>query len=122
MPLALITFHHLLSARKIGLLQSQAADLALSGIFKRGYPGLLLVSSPTDSSEPLVAYVREVKRMRWQYVRLCGISETLRRGDDDEERGRPGLREVGSVKEFVATARTEDERQWIRVGLGFGKG
>lgn len=59
MPLGLITFHHFYSKKKLALLQALTKTHALQGIFKRGRPGMLLISGPDEIG--VGRYIGEVK-------------------------------------------------------------
>lgn len=50
MPLGLVTFHHFYSKQKLAVLQALTKEHALHGIFKRGRPGILLLSGPDEKA------------------------------------------------------------------------
>ncbi|KAI8906656.1 hypothetical protein DFJ77DRAFT_443390 [Powellomyces hirtus] len=120
MPLALLTFHHLLSRKKIGLLSTHARELGLHGVYRRGYPGILLVSSPQLATA--AEFAKRVKRMKWQSVRLNGITEEWSIEFEDAR-----LVEVEKTRHVVMCARQrgitggEKEEIWVRTALGFAR-
>ncbi|KAL7269403.1 hypothetical protein RUND412_007933 [Rhizina undulata] len=148
MPLALFSFHHLLSSKKVTALQALSKKLSLRGVYKKGYPGLLFVSSmpppaATSSSaagddhrdadhgvdsldverENVAVFVREVKSMRWQTCLLRRTHGHWRLESGDWRRG--GLKEVGKVRDVIGFARErggEEVAEWVKDGLGLGPG
>lgn len=50
MPLGLLTFHHFYSRQKLSALRALARTHALQGVFKRGRPGMLLLSGADEAS------------------------------------------------------------------------
>lgn len=125
MPLALFSFHHLLSQKKITSLRALSRKLSLSGVYRRGYPGVLFVSSSGGSSgvDEVHRFVREVKRMRWQTCLLAGF-------DAAKEVAFPhkGLEEVDKIRDVVRVAREhgtpaggEDVEMWVKTKMGFVK-
>ncbi|KAK6358965.1 RWD domain containing [Orbilia brochopaga] len=60
-------FHHIRARRKRQLIQTLAEELRLRGVCKHGYPGFLYVEGEDPSVQ---AYIKEIKRMRWQSVEV----------------------------------------------------
>lgn len=71
---AMMTFHHVLSSRKIATLHAWASELAVLGLMKTGYPGILVLADkvPTKSTN-VSEYVRRVKRLPWQTCELRSL-------------------------------------------------
>ena len=148
MAISLFYFHHLLSSKKISTLRTLSKSLGLRGVYKRGYPGLLLVSTtPTttaaegssamsrgSTTEDLRRFVKLVKQMRWQSCSLCGggIKEDAVLNFDDGWIGtrgslRGGVQEVDAIRDVVKAAATggrngngKEEEEWVKRALGLG--
>jgi len=119
MPTALFHFHHLLSSKKISSIRSLTRSLGLGGVYKRGYPGLLLISG--NNLQDVKALVKAVRSMRWQSCSLCGGG--IREDVDVAFEGR-GAEEVAALRDVVAAARTGggvEVEGWVKRGLGLGK-
>lgn len=63
---ALMTFHHILSAKKKTTLHAWSAELGLQGLLKVGYPGMLLVADRAPCASAVPEFVKRVKRLPWQ--------------------------------------------------------
>ncbi|KAH0609626.1 uncharacterized protein H6S33_013112 [Morchella sextelata] len=122
MPLTLLSFHHFHSPLKLSALHTLTRTHTgpTSGLYLQGRPGALLISSP--SVPALHAYVRAVKRMRWQRVHNLGTSED----QDHLLRLPPGaLVRVGEMRGLVGAAGEHGgvgAGEWVRgaVRRGFG--
>ncbi|KAI5855466.1 hypothetical protein BZA05DRAFT_391658 [Tricharina praecox] len=119
MPTALFHFHHLLSSKKVSSIRSLTRSLGLGAVYKRGYPGLLLISGA--NVDDVKALVKVVKAMRWQSCSLCGggIREDMHVAFEAR-----GAEEVDAVRDVVAAARTGggvEVEGWVKRGLGLGK-
>lgn len=62
---ALLFFHHILSKRKRLYIREHARDLAVSGICKVGFPGVLVVQGAAPS---LTRYVADIKVRFYGYT------------------------------------------------------
>ncbi|TGZ76636.1 hypothetical protein EX30DRAFT_344745 [Ascodesmis nigricans] len=113
MPLALLTFHHIRNAQKITTLHTLTRTLSLAGVFRRGHPGVVLVSG-ADLAD-VMKFVKQVKRMRWQTCRVNGVEEGLRLTE------KRGLREVEKVRDVVRVAEEAGEvvGGWVKRKMGF---
>ncbi|EWC48948.1 hypothetical protein DRE_00253 [Drechslerella stenobrocha 248] len=60
-------FHHIRAPRKRELIQSLAKSMSLTGVCKHGSPGFLYVEGEALQVQ---AYIKEIKRMRWQSVEV----------------------------------------------------
>ncbi|KAI5790062.1 hypothetical protein FPQ18DRAFT_40740 [Pyronema domesticum] len=109
MAIALFHFHHLLSSKKVTALRALSKELSLTGVYKRGYPGLLLVSG---SSEEVKGFVKKVKSMRWQ---SCNVKTMEEHGE-----GGKGIEEVEAIRDVVGAA--GEVSGWVKSTLGLGKG
>ncbi|WFD32757.1 hypothetical protein MSPP1_003808 [Malassezia sp. CBS 17886] len=67
---AVMTFHHILSTKKIASLHAWAAELGVLGIIKVGHPGVLLLADGRVEHAGVREYVRRVKRLPWQTCQL----------------------------------------------------
>ncbi|KAH8151551.1 uncharacterized protein LAJ45_04172 [Morchella importuna] len=124
MPLTLLSFHHFYSPIKLSTLHTLAHThpTLYSGLYLQGRPGALLISSPSVAA--LQAYVKAVKRMRWQRVHNLGTSER----EDHLLRLPAGA--LVSVEEMRGLVRAAGEyggagvEEWVRgaVRRGFGGG
>ena len=73
---AMMTFHHILSSRKIATLHQWAHELDVIGLMKTGYPGILVLTDKVPTRVTSVQeYVRRVKRLPWQTCDLRAIEE-----------------------------------------------
>lgn len=63
MPLGLVTFHHFYSKQKLVALRALAKTYALQGVFKRGRPGMLLISGPDEASVGSCIAAVKVRRL-----------------------------------------------------------
>jgi hypothetical protein len=130
MAIALFHFHHLLSSKKTAAIRALSRELGLSGVYKRGYPGLLFVSTPRESDaeledhqDQLRTFVKKVKSMQWQSCTLCGGGIKAEWSVVFGE-GRRGVEEVGAIRDVVAAAREGaggDVEAWVKRSLGLGK-
>lgn len=117
MPIALLTFHHIKSPKKVTALRDLCRDLALSGIFRRGYPGVVFVAG-SDAAK-VVGFTKEVKRMRWQTCTVNGWDAKM-----EVEFEENGLQEVDKVRDVVHTverAGGEEAGDWVKRKMGFYK-
>ncbi|KAF3922407.1 hypothetical protein AA313_de0204380 [Arthrobotrys entomopaga] len=64
---AFFMFHHIRARRKREAIRSLAESMDLRGVCKHGYPGFLYVEGKDTSIQ---AYIKEIKRMRWQSVEV----------------------------------------------------
>ena len=65
-----IYFHHIKSPKKKKEIKSNAEDLYLSGIWKEGFPGLVLIEGKCSNAE---IFVENIKQLRWQQMSVRGI-------------------------------------------------
>lgn len=112
---AVMTFHHILSSKKISTLHAWATDLELMGLIKTGYPGLLLLVDRAHGGASSVSeYTRRVKRLPWQTCEL----RTLEPVPDiigDARCGAPAM--LGGLEEVLAGASGAGRRMSRRSGL-----
>lgn len=112
---AVMTFHHILSSKKISTLHAWATDLELMGLIKTGYPGLLLLVDRAHGGASSVSeYTRGVKRLPWQTCEL----RTLEPVPDiigDARCGAPAM--LGGLEEVLAGASGAGRRMSRRSGL-----
>lgn len=118
MPLALMSFHHIRNATKIQNLKLLTKKMGMDGVFRRGHPGVLLVSHP-KSVDVLDRFTREVKTWRWATANVCGIDGSL-----DIRWKHTGLEERDKIRDVVHEATEnggEEVAQWVMKGLRLGK-
>jgi hypothetical protein len=124
MAIALFHFHHLLSSKKTTAIRALSRELGLSGVYKRGYPGLLFVSTrESDTDDQLRTFVKKIKSMQWQSCTLCGGGIKTEWSVVFGE-GRRGAEEVSAIRDVVAAAREGaggDVEAWVKRSLGLGK-
>ena len=65
-----IYFHHIKSSQKKKEIIDSANELELYGIWKEGFPGLILCEGMKINIEE---YVSRLKRLRWQQMTVKGI-------------------------------------------------
>jgi hypothetical protein len=65
----LIWFHHIKSPTKKKEIVNQAADLGLGGIWKEGFPGVVIAEGVM---EDVYEYVRRLQQLRWQHMVVRG--------------------------------------------------
>ncbi|WFD34193.1 hypothetical protein MCUN1_001030 [Malassezia cuniculi] len=93
---AMMTFHHILSSRKIDTLHAWATELRVLGLMKTGYPGILVLADRVPTNETQVhEYVRRVKRLPWQTCELRAMEAVP---------GAVGSKNVGAVASVNAFA------------------
>ena len=117
MPLALMSFHHILATKKIRGLKALTKKMSIDGVFRRGHPGVLLVSHPT-SVKVLEQFTREVKTWRWASANVCGMAQEL-----DMKWEHHGLEEREKVRDVVHEAERHggpEVGKWVMKGLGLG--
>ncbi|WFD08595.1 hypothetical protein MVES1_003971 [Malassezia vespertilionis] len=118
---AVMTFHHILSARKITQLHAWSGELGLQGIIKVGYPGLLLLADrPERAASHVAEYVRRVKRMRWQTCELriledapsvpalCALQNALAGARNSHTARRSALAHLDTLKQIAPILRDAD--------------
>lgn len=80
----LIYFHHIKSAKKKREIVDNACELDLSGFWKEGFPGIIIIEGLEESC---LEFVKRIQRLRWQHMVV--------RGEQIEEF-------EGSIDEFVS--------------------
>lgn len=113
-----MSFHHIRATSKIKGLHAVSQKFAVSGIFRTGHPGVLLVSHPTDVNI-LEDCTKEIKSWRWASANVCGISPNL-----GVEWKHEGLAELDKMRDIVREAGEqggEEVKEWVMRGLGLGR-
>ncbi|KAJ6257268.1 hypothetical protein Dda_8157 [Drechslerella dactyloides] len=116
----LFLFHHIRSRHKRELIRSLAEQLRITGICKPGLPGLLYVEGEDAA---LQAYIKRIKRMRWQSVEVRRKeTETLddRPSSLDKARklaGPFGVIEVDSSKAMSERLRSAGLADFLRKAM-----
>ncbi|KDQ56531.1 hypothetical protein JAAARDRAFT_194533 [Jaapia argillacea MUCL 33604] len=111
---AVLFFHHIMNKNKKRALQDMSIDFKLSGWCKFGFPGVVVVQG---ESLGMHEYVRRIKAMRWQQVRV----ETIDDVDDDKSFGnhRSGLQEVEAISDITQALRPLGLEPWFRKAMGY---
>ncbi len=65
----LVHFHHIIAQSKRQAILEGACELAIGGVCKIGWPGLLVMEGPEDGCNELVMRLR---RLKWQMMKLRG--------------------------------------------------
>jgi hypothetical protein len=126
----LLYFHHIYSSKKIRHLQSLAQSYQLTGIMKTSRPGFLFAetllprredggsnnSENVDRKDVLEAFVKDVKGMRWQEVRVVHFSAVepavAEKGDGGLGRKKEGEKACGSVG-FLQVEKMREFSEWM---------
>ena len=72
--------HHIIAPAKIRAIRQWAAELALGGFVKIGWPGLIVAEG---SEENVKRYVAALQRLRWQHFVVRG--EEIVRGQNPDQ-------------------------------------
>ena len=102
-----IWFHHIISGKKRGTIRALAAELGIGGVYKIGWPGVMLCEGPDGALE---TFVRELAALRWQgmSVRFAETIPTAGAAGAREQRRLPGrmeeLPEGGGMSEIARRA------------------
>ena len=65
----LLYFHHIMSVTKKRELTTNAIDLNLGGVWKDGYPGIVIVEGYLDDVNE---YIRRIQLLRWKHMCVRG--------------------------------------------------
>lgn len=112
-----MSFHHIRAPGKVHNLKALTKKMSIDGVFRRGYPGVLLVSHPT-SVEALERFTREVKTWRWASANVCGMAQGLHMRWEHH-----GLEEREKVRDVVHEAERHGGPEvgaWVVKGLRLG--
>ncbi|KZT29936.1 hypothetical protein NEOLEDRAFT_1127839 [Neolentinus lepideus HHB14362 ss-1] len=115
---ALMFFHHILNKTKKRALCQLAIERSIRGYVKYGYPGVLVCQG--EDAE-IKGYIREVKNMRWQQVRLDAMDRVPQDPPAHIPMALKGLEEVASISDIVKTLGVlgSDWETWFKQGMGY---
>ncbi|KAA6412833.1 MAG: hypothetical protein FRX48_03826 [Lasallia pustulata] len=131
----ILYFHHIYSKSKLRHLHDLSQTHNLTGIIKTTRPGFLYAQtlprieddSPISTRDSLESFVKEVKQMRWQEVRLKSLCSVPDAGPGPgnkasaarhEDKKRPGFEQVEKMSELGSWMHERQLGDMLKEGVG----
>ncbi|EFI27932.1 hypothetical protein CC1G_14423 [Coprinopsis cinerea okayama7 len=111
---AIVRMHHITNPSKFRRLKRFALHANVSGLVKKGKPGLVVFDGSQSSVKTFLANARGLRYLEYHHVDTTSLPDKSKRVAD----GAPGLHEVEHVNTLVKAMDKVALKQWFRDNLG----
>jgi len=109
--------HHIRSRAKLRRLKQYAVNANVSGLVKKGKPGVLVFDGMKESSRTFLERARSLRYLDFHHVDTIRLNATSRIAQ-----ARPGLCEVDDMNNLVLILEKRGLKPWFRTQMGMEKG
>ncbi|KAF8698233.1 hypothetical protein AX14_001180 [Amanita brunnescens Koide BX004] len=115
--ISIARMHHIRSLAKLRKLKQYAVNADVSGLVKRGRPGVLVLDGTRHAIKDFLENARSLRYLEFHHVDTIPLGTTMRIAD-----ARPGLHEVEDMNALIQAIDKLSLRPWFRTQMGMDKG
>ncbi|KAF5359291.1 hypothetical protein D9756_003323 [Leucocoprinus leucothites] len=117
--LSLARMHHIRSETKFRRLKAFAESAKISGLAKKGRPGVLVFDGEKQAIRSFLSNARSLRYLDFHHVDTVPIPLHI---SQRIANGRPGLHEASDMAELVERLDELLMKEWFRQNMGMTKG